>query len=96
MIKDHGDENSDEWVFAAYPTSFIIAADTKIEFKGEAKAIEEFWKAGSEVVGYGPWSVSNSAATKEIKVNPTSTGCQIFFGAPQIIGWVSQTVPSPP
>ncbi|TVY74253.1 hypothetical protein Focb16_v005142 [Fusarium oxysporum f. sp. cubense] len=96
MIKDHGDENSDEWVFAAYPTSFIIAADATIEFKGEAKAIEEFWKAGSEVVGYGPWSVSNSAATKEIKVNPTSTGCQICFGAPQIIGWVSQIVPSPP
>lgn len=96
MIKDGEDEKSGEWAFPAYPTSFIIAAGTTIEFKGEAKAIEEFWKGGSEVVGYGPWSVSGSAAAAQTRVESTSTGCKISLGAPQIIGWVNQTVPSLP
>ncbi|KAF4422131.1 hypothetical protein FACUT_10740 [Fusarium acutatum] len=77
MIQDREHENSGEWAFPAYPTSFIIAADTTIEFEGEAKVIEEFWKAGSEVVGYGPWSVSGSAAAEQTRVESTSTGCKI-------------------
>ncbi|KAF5683566.1 hypothetical protein FDENT_7178 [Fusarium denticulatum] len=51
MIEGREDKKSGEWAFPAYPTSFIIAADTSVEFKGETKAIEEFWKAGGEVVG---------------------------------------------
>ncbi|KAF5722378.1 hypothetical protein FMUND_2890 [Fusarium mundagurra] len=51
MIENQEDEKNTEWVFPAFPTSFVIAADTTIEFKGETKAIEEFWKAGSEVAG---------------------------------------------
>ncbi|KAF5987232.1 hypothetical protein FCOIX_1087 [Fusarium coicis] len=54
MLKGQGEERSSEWAFPAYPASFIIAADITIEFKGRVKAIEEFWKAGSEVFGYGP------------------------------------------
>ncbi|CVK85864.1 uncharacterized protein FMAN_06638 [Fusarium mangiferae] len=96
MIEDGEDEKSGEWAFPAYPTAFVIAADTAIEFKGEAKAIEEFWKSGSELVGYGPWSVSGSAAAEQTRFEATSTGCKIGFGAPQIIGWVNQTVPSLP
>ncbi|KAF5547558.1 hypothetical protein FPHYL_10147 [Fusarium phyllophilum] len=96
MMKGQDDGKSSEWAFPAYPTSFIIAADTMIEFKGGAKTIEEFWRAGGEVVGYGPWSVSGSAAAEKTKVESTSTGCKISFGAPQIIGWVNQTVPSLP
>ncbi|KAF4495890.1 hypothetical protein FAGAP_7967 [Fusarium agapanthi] len=96
MIEDREDEKSGEWAFPAYPTSFIIAADTIIEFKGEAKAIEEFSEAGGEVVGYGPWSVSGSAAAEQTRVETTSTGCKISFGAPQIIGWLNQTVPPLP
>ncbi|KAF5637867.1 hypothetical protein F52700_4569 [Fusarium sp. NRRL 52700] len=52
MIKDQEDEQSGEWAFPAYPTSFIIAADTTIEFIGETRAIEEFWRVGGEVVGF--------------------------------------------
>ncbi|KAF5618101.1 uncharacterized protein FTJAE_12407 [Fusarium tjaetaba] len=54
MLEAQEEERSNDWAFPAYPTSFVIAADTTIEFKGRVKAIEEFWKAGSEVVGYGP------------------------------------------
>ncbi|KAG5786827.1 hypothetical protein H9Q69_014099 [Fusarium xylarioides] len=96
MMKDREDEKSSEWAFPAYPTSFVIAADTMVEFKGEAKAIEEFWRAGGEVVGYGPWSVSGSAAAEQARFESTSTGCKISFGVPQIIGWANQTVPSMP
>ncbi|KAF5586677.1 uncharacterized protein FSUBG_12064 [Fusarium subglutinans] len=96
MIEDREDEKSGEWAFPAYPTSFIIAADTTVEFKGEVKAIEEFWKADGEVVGYGPWSVSGSAVAEQTRVEATSTGCRISFGAPQIIGWLNQTVPPLP
>ncbi|PNP76535.1 hypothetical protein FNYG_09954 [Fusarium nygamai] len=96
MIEAKEEERSGEWAFASYPTSFIIAADTMIEFKGEAKSIEELWRAGGEVVGYGPWSVSGSAAERQTRVESTSTGCKISFGAPQIIGWVNQIVPPLP
>ncbi|KAF5987559.1 hypothetical protein FBULB1_1948 [Fusarium bulbicola] len=96
MIEEREDEKSGEWVFPTYPTSFIIAADTTVEFKGESKAIEEFWKADGQVVGYGPWSVSGSAAAEQTRVESTLTGCKISFGAPQIIGWLNQTVPPLP
>ncbi|KAF5252805.1 hypothetical protein FANTH_2129 [Fusarium anthophilum] len=96
VIEDREDEKTGEWIFPAYPTSFIIAADTAVEFRGESKAIETFWKASGEVVGYGPWSVSESAAAEQSRVESTSTGCRISFGAPQIIGWLNQTVPPLP
>jgi hypothetical protein len=96
MLEAQGEERSSEWAFPAYPTSFVIAADTTIEFKGRVKAIEEFWKAGSEVFGYGPWSVSSTAADWQRRVESTTTGCKVSFGTPQIIGWVNQIVPPLP
>ncbi|KAF5565904.1 hypothetical protein FNAPI_1453 [Fusarium napiforme] len=54
MLEAQEEERSGEWAFPAYPVSFIIAADTTIEFKGQTKAVEEVWRAGSGVVGYGP------------------------------------------
>ncbi|KAF4947159.1 hypothetical protein FGADI_10615 [Fusarium gaditjirri] len=96
MIKNWEDDKSGEWAFPAYPTSFIVAANTTIEFKGETRAIEELWRASGESVGYGPWSVSCSAAAEQTRVDSTPTGCNIKFGAPQIIAWVNQITPSLP
>ncbi|KAH7259039.1 uncharacterized protein BKA55DRAFT_591838 [Fusarium redolens] len=96
IIQAQKDGESDEWSFPTYPTFFIIAADTMVEFKGETKAIEEFWRPSGVTVGYGPWSVSSSAAAEQIRIDSTSTGCRVSFGTPQIIGWVSQIVPPLP
>ncbi|CZR40513.1 uncharacterized protein FPRO_05413 [Fusarium proliferatum ET1] len=50
--------------FPAYPTSFIVAADTTIKFTGATKHIEEHFdsysNSGGASVGYGPWSVSST------------------------------------
>ncbi|KAF5582969.1 hypothetical protein FPANT_8304 [Fusarium pseudoanthophilum] len=96
MLEAQEEEWGSEWAFPAYPISFLIAANTTIELKGQTKAVEEVWRAGSEVVGYGPWSVSGSAVDRQTRVEATLTGCKISFGSPQIIGWVSQVVPSLP
>ncbi|KAG7409157.1 hypothetical protein Forpe1208_v011595 [Fusarium oxysporum f. sp. rapae] len=86
VIKNQEDDKSGEWAFPAYPTCFIIAADTTIQFTSKPKALEEFWKGGGEMVGYGPWSVSGSAVAEQIRLESTPTGYKISFGAPQIIG----------
>ncbi|KAG9505073.1 hypothetical protein J7337_002039 [Fusarium musae] len=105
MIKEQNAPDIATWSqFPAYPTSFIVAADTTIEFTGATKHIEEHFdshsNSGGASVGYGPWSVSStfheSASEQSMQVHSTSTGCKISFGAPQIIGWVSQIVPALP
>ncbi|KAF5625200.1 hypothetical protein F25303_11408 [Fusarium sp. NRRL 25303] len=105
MIKEQNAADIATWSqFPAYPTSFIVAADTTIEFTGATKHIEEHFdshsNSGGASVGYGPWSVSStfheSASEQSMQVHSTSTGCKISFGAPQIIGWVSQIVPALP
>ncbi|KAF4335461.1 hypothetical protein FBEOM_10698 [Fusarium beomiforme] len=83
----------DEWSFPAFPTSFIIAADTTIVFTGETKAIEQFLKSDGATVGYGPWSASGVDVSEKLKVESTAAGCKINFGAPQIIGWQSASTP---
>ncbi|EPE25356.1 hypothetical protein GLAREA_01268 [Glarea lozoyensis ATCC 20868] len=90
--------------FPAYPTSFIVAADTTIEFTGSTKHIEQQFdshsNSGGVSVGYGPWSVSSSfheaASSQRMQVHSTATGCKLCFGAPQVVGWVSQILPSLP
>ncbi|KAK6000890.1 hypothetical protein QM012_002973 [Aureobasidium pullulans] len=51
-------------MFPAYPTSFIIAANTVIVFHGDTQHIEQHMSSesnsGSTSVGFGPWSVSSS------------------------------------
>ncbi|KAF5678616.1 hypothetical protein FHETE_1168 [Fusarium heterosporum] len=105
MLQSQSTQAIDEWSqFPAYPTSFIVAADTTIEFTGATKSIEEHFdthsNSGGASVGYGPWSVSSSfhesATEQSMQVQSTATGCKISFGAPQIIGWVSQIVPPLP
>ncbi|KAF4333922.1 hypothetical protein FBEOM_12254 [Fusarium beomiforme] len=94
MIKNGEVEESHQpSQFPAYPTSFIIAANTAIEFTGETKAIEEFWRSGGEKLGYGPWSVKSG---ESLAVDSTVTGCKISFGTLQVIGWISQIIPALP
>ena len=90
--------------FPAYPTSFIVAADTTIEFNGSTQHIEEHFSShsnsGDVSVGWGPWSVSSSfheaASQQSVQMHSTATGCKITFGAPQVIAWVSQILPPLP
>ncbi|KAI0397923.1 hypothetical protein F5Y17DRAFT_454509 [Xylariaceae sp. FL0594] len=91
-------------LFPAYPTSFIVAADTTIEFQGSTQHIEQHFSSSSTSasasVGWGPWSVkssySRSEAHQSFQMQSTATGVRLCFGAPQIIGWVSQILPSLP
>ncbi|KAH8650430.1 hypothetical protein BGZ61DRAFT_545785 [Ilyonectria robusta] len=105
MIKDQKAEDIAMWSqFPSYPTSFIVAADTTIEFRGATKHIEEHFdshsNSGGASVGYGPWSVTSSfhesATEQSMQVHSTATGCKISFGAPQVIAWVSQILPPLP
>lgn len=90
--------------FPAYPTSFIIAADTSIEFTGNTAHIEDHFSShsnsGGVSVGWGPFSVSSSfhesASKQSHQMQTTATGCRLTFGAPQIIAWVSQILPQLP
>ena len=105
MIQEQKVEDIAMWSqFPAYPTSFIVAADTTIEFTGATKHIEDHFdthsNSGGASVGYGPWSVSSSshesATEQSMQVHSTATGCKITFGAPQVIAWVSQILPPLP
>ncbi|KAF2019517.1 hypothetical protein BU24DRAFT_386453 [Aaosphaeria arxii CBS 175.79] len=90
--------------FPAYPTSFIVAADTTIEFSGSTKHIEEHFdshsNSGSASVGWGPWSASSSfhesGSSSDVQMHTTATGCKLTFGSPQVIAWVSQILPALP
>jgi hypothetical protein len=73
--------------FPAYPTSFILASDTQIEFSGKTDHIENHFSAhsdsGSVSVGYGPWSVNSSfhhsASRAAFRMETTATGCKLSF-----------------
>jgi len=90
--------------FPAYPTSFIVAADTTIEFSGSTQHIEQHFDAhsnsGSLSVGYGPWSIEGGfheeKSSAAVQMHKTATGCKLSFGAPQIIAWVSEILPALP
>ncbi|KAL9111844.1 MAG: hypothetical protein Q9227_003694 [Pyrenula ochraceoflavens] len=105
MIQDQSLDQIGEYSqFPAYPTSFIVAADTTIEFNGSTKHIEQHFNShsnsGGLSVGYGPWSVSSSfheeGSDQKVQMHTTSTGCKLSFGAPQVIAWVSQILPALP
>jgi hypothetical protein len=91
-------------VFPAFPTSFIVAADTVLEFTGETSHIEQHFHASSNSAsmhaGWGPFSVSSSyhsqSSRSQFQMETTATGCKISFAAPQIIAWVSQILPALP
>lgn len=90
--------------FPAYPTAFVVAADTTIDFSGSTSHIEAAFNShsnsGGISVGYGPWSVNSSfhesGSDKSVQMHPTASGCKLTFGAPQVIGWVSQILPALP
>ncbi|KAK4183746.1 hypothetical protein QBC35DRAFT_418305 [Podospora australis] len=90
--------------FPAFPTSFILAANTIIDFKGNTQHIEDHFSSssssGSTSVGWGPFSVSSSfhssSQEQTHQMQSTATGCRLTFGAPQIIGWVNQILPALP
>ncbi|KAK6330551.1 hypothetical protein TWF718_002751 [Orbilia javanica] len=91
-------------IFPSFPTSFLIAADTVLEFTGNTQHIEQHYKAhsdqGSFGWGWGPWGSSTSwhdeSQSQSMQMHSTATGCKIQFGAPQIIGWISQIIPQLP
>lgn len=90
--------------FPAYPTSFLIAADTTIEFTGNTSHIENHFSSksnsGGLSVGYGPFHVESSfhqaSSHSNFQMQSTATGVKLCFGAPQVIGWVSQILPELP
>ncbi|KFY69295.1 hypothetical protein V496_00361 [Pseudogymnoascus sp. VKM F-4515 (FW-2607)] len=90
--------------FPCYPTSFVVAANTVIEFTGSTTHIEQHFSShsnsGSMSVGYGPFSMSGSfhesAKSANVQMQATATGCKIMFGSPQIIAWASQILPELP
>ena len=105
MIKDQNvNEMNNYSQFPAYPTAFIVAADTTIEFKGSTKHIEEKFdshsNSASASVGFGPWhadaSFHEQASKSSMQMHTTATGCKLMFGAPQVIAWASQILPALP
>ncbi|KAI1192407.1 hypothetical protein F5X97DRAFT_317457 [Nemania serpens] len=90
--------------FPSYPTSFVVAANTTLEFRGNTQHIEDHFSSennsGSMSVGWGPFSVSSSfnqsSSQQDHQMHVTATGCKIMFAAPQVIGWVSQILPALP
>ncbi|KAK3361626.1 hypothetical protein B0T24DRAFT_684657 [Lasiosphaeria ovina] len=91
-------------VFPSYPTAFILACNTEIEFTGDTSHIEQHFHSSSTSsrasVGWGPFSASasfhSSSSSSDFSMTTTATGCKITFGAPQIIAWVSQILPALP
>ncbi|RTE77465.1 hypothetical protein BHE90_008072 [Fusarium euwallaceae] len=92
--------------FPAYPTSFIVAADTVLEFKSNESKSEELMSHlstdSSIKANYGPWGLSRGASLKtdnkdsSMKMEVRGGALRISFQAPQIIGWVSEILPQLP
>ncbi|KAF5603989.1 hypothetical protein FPCIR_1050 [Fusarium pseudocircinatum] len=90
--------------FPAYPTSFILAADTSIDFTGSTRHIQEYFNSkttsSDTSVGWGPFSTHvsshHSSSHSHVQCHTTATGCKLSFGAPQIIAWVSEILPELP
>ncbi|KAJ2987717.1 hypothetical protein NUW58_g4349 [Xylaria curta] len=94
--------------FPAYPTAFIVAADTHLSFKGNesnGREVLNILQTDSSVeANYGCWNIGVSAGA-HVKSNDQSASqhmefkdgaLQISFQAPQIIGWVSEILPELP
>ncbi|KAF3911056.1 hypothetical protein AA313_de0204049 [Arthrobotrys entomopaga] len=81
--------------FPSYPTSFIVASNVELEFRGDTTALEEAVESShtdAQVkVGYGPFSLSAShsqdKSSAKTKMETTATGTRITLEAPAIIGW---------
>lgn len=62
------DKKSDYGKFPAYPTSFIVASDTVLEFKSTESNSVEMMKSlstdSSVKASFGPWGVSGGASLK--------------------------------
>ncbi|KAK0664521.1 hypothetical protein QBC41DRAFT_233719 [Cercophora samala] len=92
--------------FPAYPTAFIVAADTTLELHSTDSEAEEMASQLSTESSFnmnlGPWGVRGSAHLKTDSKNAnqrmeTKNGSlRISFQAPQIIGWVSEILPELP
>ncbi|GIJ92596.1 hypothetical protein Asppvi_001874 [Aspergillus pseudoviridinutans] len=108
---ENGDETTNDkrtnyGKFPAYPTSFIVAADTVLEFKSNEAASKEMASSlstdSSIQASYGPWGLKTGASVKtdnkESSQKMTVNGgtLRIEFQAPQIIGWVSEILPQLP
>ncbi|RSL69668.1 hypothetical protein CEP54_002196 [Fusarium duplospermum] len=100
------DKLTDYGKFPAYPTSFIVAADTVLEFKSNESKSEELMSNlstdSSIKASYGPWGLSGGASLKtdnkesSMKMEVRGGALRISFQAPQIIGWVSEILPQLP
>ncbi|KAI1319649.1 hypothetical protein F5Y16DRAFT_390698 [Xylariaceae sp. FL0255] len=90
--------------FPSYPTSFIVASNIELEFRGDTTKLEEAVESShtdaQAKIGYGPFSISAShsqdKSSAKTKMETTATGTRISLEAPAIIGWVSQLVPQLP
>ncbi|KAJ5725158.1 uncharacterized protein N7483_006515 [Penicillium malachiteum] len=111
----HWIENGDETTtdkrtnygkFPAYPTSFIVAADTVLEFKTDERSSSQMMSSlatdSSIQASYGPWGLKTGATLKtdnkqsSQKMSVNGGTLRIEFQAPQIIGWVSEILPQLP
>ncbi|KAI8670069.1 hypothetical protein NCS56_00810800 [Fusarium sp. Ph1] len=100
------DKLADYDKFPAYPTSFIVAADTVLEFKSTESKSEELMSHlstdSSIKANSGPWGLSGGASLKtdskdsSMKMEVRGGALRISFQAPQIIGWVSEILPQLP
>ncbi|KAI1340032.1 hypothetical protein F5Y15DRAFT_415460 [Xylariaceae sp. FL0016] len=92
--------------FPAYPVSFIVAADTVLEFKSTESNSKEMMKSlstdSSIEASYGPWGLKGGASAKTDNKESNQNmemkdgALRISFQAPQIIGWVSEILPELP
>lgn len=90
--------------FPSYPTSFVVAADTAVEFSGSTQHIQKHFdsqsNSGGISVGYGPWSVNSSfhqsSSNQSCHMEQTATGVKLLFSAPQVIAWISRILPALP
>ncbi|EXL65667.1 hypothetical protein FOPG_18115 [Fusarium oxysporum f. sp. conglutinans race 2 54008] len=90
--------------FPSYPTSFVIASNVELEFRGDTthleQAVESSHFDANLKVGYGPFSLSAShsqdKSSSKTKMETTATGTRIKIEAPSIIGWVTTMLPKLP
>ena len=90
--------------FPSYPTSFIVASNVELEFRGDTTHLEEAVESSSFdanlKVGYGPFSLGAShkqeRGSAKTKMETTASGTRISLEAPAIIGWVSTLLPELP
>lgn len=92
--------------FPAYPTAFIVAANTTLNIQCGESAAETMSKSfstdSSLDVNVGCWNIGGGAHLKTDSKNSNQRmevkngALSISFQAPQIIGWVSEILPELP